>query len=114
MRHTRHPFWRIALLAGLIALSGCASAPQQPDEGHIHTPAATTADIPAPVQRVPVLEPPRPTAALETYSVVVTDVPVRDMLFALARDAKLNVDVHPSVSAWNPMRRACATTKSTR
>ena len=64
----------------------------------MHTPAATKADIPAPVQRVPVLEPPRPTAALETYSVVVTDVPVRDMLFALARDAKLNVDVHPSVT----------------
>ena len=98
MRHTRHPFWRVALLAGLFALSGCASAPQQPDAGHIRTPTATKADIPAPVQRVPVLEPPRPTAALETYSVVVTDVPVRDMLFALARDAKLNVDVHPSVT----------------
>ena len=55
-------------------------------------------DIPSPVQRVPVLEPPRSAAPLETYSVVVTEVPVKDMLFALARDAKLNVDVHPGVT----------------
>ena len=29
---------------------------------------------------------------------VVSEVPVRDLLFALARDAKINVDVHPSIS----------------
>ena len=38
---------------------------------------------PAPVPRPP----------QETYSVVVTDVPVKDVLFALARDAGVNVDV---------------------
>ncbi len=98
MKHSRYPFRLLALLVGVIALIGCAPTPQRPDPGHVSIPNTNTADIPAPVQRVPVLEPPRPTAALETYSVVVTDVPVRDMLFALARDAKLNVDVHPSVS----------------
>jgi len=99
MKHSRYPFRLLALLVGVIALIGCAPTPQRLDQDrHVASPATTTADIPAPVQRVPVLEPPRPTAALETYSVVVTDVPVRDMLFALSRDAKLNVDVHPSVS----------------
>ncbi len=99
MKHSRYPFWLLTLLAGVSALIGCAPTPQRLDQDrHVGSPAAITADIPAPVQRVPVLEPPRPTAALETYSVVVTDVPVRDMLFALARDAKLNVDVHPSVT----------------
>jgi general secretion pathway protein D len=98
MKHSRNPFRLLALLVGVIALIGCAPTPQRPDPGHAARPAANTADIPATVQRVPVLEQPRPSAPLETYSVVVTDVPVRDMLFALARDAKLNVDVHPSVS----------------
>ena len=34
----------------------------------------------------------------ETYSVVVNNVRVQDLLFALARDAKLNVDIHPGVT----------------
>ncbi len=43
---------------------------------------------------------PRPKAAgkTETYSVVVNNVKVQDLLFALARDAKLNVDIHPGIS----------------
>lgn len=90
--------WITALLAGLIGLPGCTLTPQQVDPGHVNSPIANAADIPAPVQRVPMLEPPRAAAPLETYSVVVTDVPVRDMLFALARDAKINIDVHPSVT----------------
>ena len=90
--------WTFFLLAGLIGLSGCTLTPQQVDPGHVNSPVVNTADIPAPVQRVPLLEPPRATPPQETYSVVVTDVPVRDMLFALARDAKINIDVHPSVT----------------
>ena len=26
------------------------------------------------------------------------DVPVQDLLFALARDAKLNIDIHPAIT----------------
>ena len=37
---------------------------------------------------------PRP----ETYSVVVNSVKVQELLFALARDAKLNIDVHPGIA----------------
>lgn len=86
-----------ALLAGLLLLAACAPTPLRPDPGHMAAATAAQQDIPAPVQRVPLLEPPRPAAPLETYSVVVTDVPVKDMLFALARDAGLNVDIHPGV-----------------
>ncbi|MGL5987332.1 MAG: type II secretion system protein GspD, partial [Burkholderiales bacterium] len=46
---------------------------------------------------MPPLPQPKPSARQETYSVVVNEVPVRELLFALARDAKLNVDVHPAI-----------------
>ncbi|MBZ0144801.1 MAG: pilus (MSHA type) biogenesis protein MshL, partial [Rhodocyclaceae bacterium] len=41
---------------------------------------------------------PKPAAKAETYSVVVKDVKVQELLFALARDAKLNVDIHPGIA----------------
>ncbi|MCB1958487.1 MAG: pilus (MSHA type) biogenesis protein MshL, partial [Rhodocyclaceae bacterium] len=40
----------------------------------------------------------RPGPRLDTYSVVVSQVPVDQLLFTLARDARLNVDVHPGLS----------------
>ena len=41
---------------------------------------------------------PRAVAKPETYSVVVNNVRVQELLFALARDAKINVDIHPGIS----------------
>ncbi len=100
MNVIRYLFLQPALLAGPLyfALTACAPMPHRPDSGHIDVARSTKQGIPATVQHVPMLEPPRPLAAQETYSVVVTDVPVKDMLFALARDAKLNVDIHPNVT----------------
>ncbi len=100
MKNANREFMIPALLAGAIGLviSGCAPAPLRNDQAHVDAPKTVARNIPAPITRVPSLEPPRPVAPLETYSVVVTDVPVKDMLFALARDARLNVDVHPGVS----------------
>jgi general secretion pathway protein D len=46
----------------------------------------------------PVLpKPPRPQPRQELYSVSMQNVNVQDMLFALARDANLNVDIHPAI-----------------
>ena len=80
---------------------GCAPPPLKPSPQHVaqeNAPLKTPGDIPPPVLTLPL--PPKPQAAprQETYSVVVNEVPVRDLLFALARDAKINVDVHPSIS----------------
>ena len=50
------------------------------------------------MQVAPLLPPPTPASRPETYSVVVNNVRVQDLLFALARDAKLNVDIHPGVT----------------
>lgn len=40
---------------------------------------------------------PKAAAKAESYSVSVRNIPVQDLLFALARDAKINVDVHPGI-----------------
>jgi MSHA biogenesis protein MshL len=91
---------KMLLVCGLgIALSGCFQ-PMKPSIGHMQdAPAsAPTATIPPPVQAVPAPPKPKPTARAETYSVVVNNVNVRELLFALARDAKVNVDIHPGIT----------------
>ena len=62
----------------------------------IQQPSAGT--IPAPVQISTILPKPRQVPRPETYSVVVNNVKAQELLFALARDAKLNIDIHPGIA----------------
>lgn len=84
-----------------LALSACSNAPiQPPGAGHLNSAkvgASDTASIPAPVQQTRALPKPKAAPRVETYSVVVNNVRVQELLFALARDAKLNVDIHPGI-----------------
>ena len=89
------------LAAGLVL--GACSVPvvpeREPSPGHLKPQTTTLPEtIPEPVGQLPILPPPRPAPRLETYTVVVNDVPVRDLLFALARDAKVNVDISPGLT----------------
>ena len=87
-----------ALFAAL--LTGCGQVPIKPSSTHINAADAPRAEgqIPPPVRIAPVLPKPEPTARPETYSVVVNNVDVHDLLFALARDAKVNVDIEPGLT----------------
>jgi MSHA biogenesis protein MshL len=78
---------------------GCATPVLPPSPTHVR-PAETEAagTIPTPVQIPSALPKPRPVQRPETYSVVVNNVKVQELLFALARDAKLNVDIHPGIN----------------
>ena len=87
-----------APLITCVLLTACGTRPLAPSVNHIREPAPTAGAIPAPLTNSAVLLPPRPTVKAETYSVSVHNVPVQSLLFALARDAKLNVDVHPGIS----------------
>lgn len=82
-----------------VLLAACAHQPPSVSDAHLQgpQPAAPAADIPPPVQRSASLPPPRVLPPVETYNVVVNGVPAQDLLFALARDARLNVDVHPAI-----------------
>lgn len=96
-------YWRHVLL--LMALTGCAHQSSiTPSQGHIgsgqDTQAAATvpaSDIPKPLKKPAYVPPPKPKAKEQTYSVVVNDVPVQEILFALARESKTNIDIHPAV-----------------
>jgi general secretion pathway protein D len=78
-------------------LAGCGQQPLKPGDSHLREQPSVTGTIPQPVQITPMLPPPKPAARPETYSVVVSNVRVQELLFALARDARLNVDIHPDI-----------------
>ncbi|MBA3695973.1 MAG: secretin N-terminal domain-containing protein [Methylotenera sp.] len=103
----------LVCVAVTLSISACAHKPrvQQPSNGHIDgqvgVPISTNgkpvnkpvvlADIPKPVINNSYLPPPKARAKEQTYSIVVYDTPVKEVLFAIARDSKLNVDIHPGI-----------------
>ncbi len=95
------PTYRVAtLLIGMSLLGGCEHLRPQTSlsANHIQRPdAADTDAIPAPVRSAPPLPAPQPQPREPTHTVVVNDVPVRELLFALARDAELNLDIDSNV-----------------
>ena len=89
-------FNHVLLCSACILLTACASKSFTQSDKHIQQSSSTPAiagDIPQPSTRSVVLPPPKPAAKVETYSVVVTNVSAREILFALARDAKINIDI---------------------
>ena len=89
-------------LASLVLASGCVpprAFDTSPDHITRPGPAAVPAGPPpAPVKAVPALSPPKPGAPVPTYTVVVNDVPVKDLLFSIARDTQYNIDLYPGIS----------------
>ncbi|MEQ8659856.1 MAG: STN domain-containing protein, partial [Gammaproteobacteria bacterium] len=85
----------------LVLAAGCAEVrpgPPPAPTGHLAAAPAAPADaIPDIVQQVPFVPPPQAQPQSERYTVVVNDVPVRELLFALARDAELNIDIGGAV-----------------
>ncbi|MDO9567926.1 MAG: type II and III secretion system protein [Hydrogenophaga sp.] len=87
------------LLAVSLAVSACAAPPREPGLGHLR-PDAQPQGKPPELVDAPLLPPqPRPgRTKAEVYSVSVHNLAIRDLLFALARDARLNLDVHPDLA----------------
>src|SRR5574341_106686 len=88
-----------ATVALTLVLGASGQHPIKPAATHIRADeAGVEGAIPPPVQITPVLPQPKPAARPETYSVVVSNVRVQELLFALARDARLNVDIHSDIT----------------
>ena len=93
------------IIFGLM-LAACAHESKVlPSQGHIDgktsaqnaNQTSASAPIPKLVRSAPKLPLPKATSKAQTYSVVVNEVLVKEILFALARESKLNIDIHPSI-----------------
>ena len=88
-----------ALAVVVVLVTACGQKPIKPAATHIRADEPRVeGTIPPPVQLTPVLPQPKPAARPETYSVVVNNVRAQELLFALARDARLNVDIHSDIT----------------
>lgn len=83
-----------------LALAGCAGTSPVAGPGHLRPDTVAPGKPPALVD-APLLPPPPASvgrARAELFSVSVHNVDVRNLLFAIARDARLNLDVHPDLA----------------
>ena len=94
-------------------LSACTHQSKiQPSKGHIDSVSgsvnrkvqqkitedlAVLSNIPQPIISSSYLPVPKTKGKEAVYSIVVYDTPVKEVLFAIARDSKLNIDIHPSI-----------------
>ncbi|HYC44768.1 MAG TPA: secretin N-terminal domain-containing protein [Burkholderiales bacterium] len=89
------------IAAAVLVAGGCAQTRPYvpPSEGHIVQKPRPAVEpvIPPPARISSFVPPPRPTVKPQTYSVVVNEVPVKELLNALARDTRQNIDIHPSI-----------------
>jgi len=98
---------KILVISAVMILSSCQSMGSKSERmevtGHIDEPVPPTSqaveEIPPIVEQVPVIAAPEPAEKLQTFTVVATDLPANELLFALARDARLNLDVDPTVTS---------------
>jgi general secretion pathway protein D len=89
----------LVLLCSLLLSCGASRVPEQ-SQGHISEQTENTIEkksnkknIPKPLLDEPMLPEPQNISEEEVYTVVVHEVSIKELLFALARDAKINIDI---------------------
>jgi len=86
------------VLALCALLGSCGpTRPPEMSEGHINKVKQAAADIPQSVTQTTLLPAPIKRPPLETYTVVVSGVSAKDLLFSMARDAQINLDIHDDI-----------------
>lgn len=87
-----------------LLLASCGTLPVAKNEGHLGSspagsiPAAVTSGtVPQPVRDIPLPPPPKARVDEMKYSVTVKEVPVQELMFAISRDTKVNIDIHPGI-----------------
>ncbi len=96
----------LLIIVTLIGLSACQKTlpekdPRMAISGHINEPVPEKKQIdqsiPPVVSQLPIISVPKPVEKLQTFTVVATNLPANELLFALARDARLNLDIDPAI-----------------
>ena len=90
---------RISALCMLAIIVGCSAMNDvEISKGHINKRTALPIQsIPETVQQTAILSVPKKTHKLERYTVKVESVPVKELLFSMARDARINIDIDDSI-----------------
>jgi len=84
----------------IFSLVSCGpTRPPSPSEGHLNTVEKAQKNIPPPVTQTTFLPAPTTRTQLEVYTVVVSGVSAKDLLFSMARDAKINLDIHDDINS---------------
>ena len=93
-------FFRVLLTLLIFLQFGCVPERFTRSKGHIEAlpDVSDQESIPEPVSDYPELPPPQTLAVEETFTVVVSNVPLKEMLFALARDARIDIDIDPGIT----------------
>lgn len=82
----------------LVLLAGCQTPPRvMPSPQHLgQSDSPPAGSIPAPV---PLPVPDQATVAAPVYSIIISrPAPVRELLASIAKDARINLDIHPQIS----------------
>jgi general secretion pathway protein D len=87
-----------ASLVFAIALTTACTPVVRTDDSARHLARAPDPGAIPPVVRAPLVTPPEPEAKGDHYTVRVKEVPVRELLFTLAHDAELNLEMAPEVT----------------
>lgn len=97
----------VSLALGMFLLTACASKTiniEEKSEGHlgfekpeIAAETNTAPAIPPRVKQSVILPEPTALPPLEKFTVIVNDVPTQELLFALARDAEMNLDIYDDI-----------------
>lgn len=88
----------VLLGAGLLVLTACAPVPFNTSDQHIRETPKPVGAPPKIVQTAPLPEPPSRYKQAEAFTVVVNNVAAKELLFALARDANVEIDIHDGVT----------------
>lgn len=107
----RLPQHCVAVILFAANMAGCGTLPVARTDGHLQNDsparaaqngnsaggASQRSAVPEPVRQVPLPPPPKPRIDEVKYSVTVKDVPVQELMFAISRDTKANIDIHPGI-----------------
>ena len=92
------PATHVSLAILCLSLISCGTTrPPEYSEGHLDSVEEKQANIPQAVSQTTLLPIPKVRPQLETYTVVVSGVAVKDLLFSMARDAEINLDIHDDI-----------------
>lgn len=90
--------WAAGLLLSALMAAGCGGGSNPSAPPALSTSGSGAArGVPALIHMPPPVPAPAPGPAPATYSVAVEDVPIDELLFALARDAGMDIDIAPGV-----------------